>query len=83
MPRKTRKSKQRRRPLVIPPTPAGTRRVDRGTTLSAREQATTRNAAAVAQLTQRYRYALTDIRRTLVVAGIALAVLIALYFLID
>lgn len=82
MPRKTRKRKEQRRPLVIPPTPAGTSKVDRVRSFSARDQAASRNASAIAQLSERYRYALTDIRRTLIVAGIALAVLIALYFLI-
>gem|GEM_PF-6482085 len=83
MPRKSRRSKQKRKRQIIvsPPTPSA--RSEQVMTSRSRQQAVAADTSTLAQFAQRYQYALRDIRRTFIVAAICVALLVGLYFLIN
>ena len=84
MPRKSRRSKEKRRHRIVPSTPPTQARPDRiPPSSSPRQQFASREATTVAQFAQRYRYAIRDIKRTSIVAAICVAVLVGLYFLLN
>jgi len=83
MPRKSRRSKQKRRRQVIVGTPTAPARTDQAAAARPRQQTGVVDTSALAQFAERYRYALRDIRRTFIVAAICVALMVGLYFLFE
>jgi hypothetical protein len=83
MPRKSRRSKQRRRRQIVPTAPAAHARPSQVAASVPRQQLAARDTVTAAQFAQRHWYAIRDVKRTFIVAAICLALLIGLYFLID
>ncbi len=83
MPRKSRRSKQKRRRQVIVGTPAAPARTEQIAAARPRQQAGVVDTSALALFAERYRYALRDIRRTFIVAAICVALMVGLYFLFE